>query len=62
MDALQEARKIINEVDEQMAALFCRRMEAAAMVAAYKKVNPILLITLSAVAGVAIYYLPTLFI
>ena len=37
MDALQEARKIINEVDEQMAALFCRRMEAAAMVAAYKK-------------------------
>lgn len=34
----------------------------AAMVAAYKKVNPILLITLSAVAGVAIYYLPTLFI
>lgn len=37
MDALQEARNIINEVDEQMAALFCRRMQAAAMVAAYKK-------------------------
>lgn len=37
MDALQQARDIINEVDEQMAALFCRRMEAAAMVAAYKK-------------------------
>lgn len=37
MDALQEARDIINEVDEQMAALFCRRMQAAAMVAAYKK-------------------------
>jgi chromate transporter len=34
----------------------------AAMVAAYKKVNPILLIILSAVAGVAIYYIPTLFI
>jgi chromate transporter len=32
----------------------------AAMVAAYKKVNPILLIVLSAVAGVAIYYLPTI--
>ena len=31
-----------------------------AMVAAYKKVNPILLIVLSAVAGVAIYYLPTI--
>lgn len=37
MDALQEARNIINEVDEQMAALFCRRMQAAAVVAAYKK-------------------------
>ena len=33
-----------------------------AMVAAYKKVNPILLIILSAVAGIAIYYIPTLFI
>lgn len=32
----------------------------AAMIAAYKKVNPILLIVLSAVAGVAIYYVPTL--
>ncbi len=37
MDALQEARSIINEVDEQMAALFCRRMQAVATVAAYKK-------------------------
>lgn len=37
MDALQEARNIINEVDEQMAALFCRRMQAVAMVADYKK-------------------------
>lgn len=32
---------------------------AAAMVASLKKVNPILLIVLGAVAGVAIYYLPT---
>ncbi|MBR4995203.1 MAG: chromate transporter [Alistipes sp.] len=32
----------------------------AAMVAAYKKANPILLIILSAVAGVAIYYLPNI--
>ena len=32
---------------------------AAAMVASLKKVNPILLIVLGAVAGVTIYYLPT---
>ncbi|MBQ5704272.1 MAG: chromate transporter [Alistipes sp.] len=32
----------------------------AAMVAAYRKVNPILLIVLSAVAGVLIYYVPAL--
>ena len=32
---------------------------AVAMVASLKKVNPILLIVLGAVAGVAIYYLPT---
>jgi chromate transporter len=32
-----------------------------ALVASLKKVSPILLIALSAVAGVAIYYLPTLF-
>lgn len=31
---------------------------AAAMIASYKKINPILLIVLGAVAGVAIYYLP----
>lgn len=30
-----------------------------ALVASFKKVNPILLITLSAIAGIAIYYLPT---
>lgn len=33
---------------------------AAAMIASYKKINPILLIVLGAVAGVAIYYLPTI--
>lgn len=33
---------------------------AAAMMASLKKVNPILLIVLGAVAGVAIYYLPTI--
>lgn len=33
---------------------------AAAMAASLKKVNPILLIVLGAVAGVAIYYLPTI--
>ena len=37
MDLLQEARNIINDVDAQMAQLFVRRMEAAQMVAQYKK-------------------------
>ncbi len=37
MNQLQEARKIINEVDTQMAQLFVRRMQAAEMVAAYKQ-------------------------
>lgn len=35
---------------------------AAALVGAVRKVNPILLIVLSAVAGIAIYYVPTLFV
>ena len=39
MDQLQEARKIINEVDTQMAQLFVRRMEAARMVAEYKQAH-----------------------
>lgn len=39
MDLLEQARKIINEVDEEMAKLFVRRMDAAAMVAEYKKQN-----------------------
>lgn len=34
---LEEARKIINEVDSQMAELFTRRMQAAEMVFEYKK-------------------------
>ena len=37
MDLLQEARKIINEVDTQMADLFVQRMRAAEMVAQYKQ-------------------------
>ena len=39
MDGLQEARKIINEVDAQMAELFVRRMQAAEMVAQYKQAH-----------------------
>ncbi len=39
MDQLQEARAIISEVDAQMAPLFLRRMEAAAMVAQYKQAH-----------------------
>lgn len=37
MDLLQEARKIINDVDTKIADLFVKRMEAAQMVAQYKK-------------------------
>ncbi len=39
MDLLEQAREIINETDRQMAELFVRRMEAAVMVADYKKQN-----------------------
>lgn len=39
MDLLQQARKIINEVDTQMADLFVQRMRAAEMVAQYKKAH-----------------------
>ena len=39
MDRLQEARKIINEVDAQMAELFVRRMKAAETVAEYKQTH-----------------------
>ena len=34
---LEKARKIINEVDKEMAELFARRMEAAKLVAEHKK-------------------------
>lgn len=34
---LEEARRIINEIDEQMAGLFVKRMKAAEMVFEYKK-------------------------
>ncbi len=37
MDKLQEARKVISEVDAQMAELFVRRMRASEQVAEYKK-------------------------
>ncbi len=37
MTELEKARKIINEVDAEMAKLFGRRMDAVKMVAAYKK-------------------------
>ncbi len=37
MDLLEQARQIINDVDTEMAKLFVRRMEAAEMVATYKK-------------------------
>ena len=39
MDLLQEARNIINQVDTQMADLFVQRMQAAQMVAQYKKAH-----------------------
>lgn len=37
MDKLQEARRIISEIDMEMADLFVRRMQAAVQVAQYKK-------------------------
>ena len=37
LDELQAARAEIDEIDAQMAALFCRRMEAVKQVAAYKR-------------------------
>lgn len=37
MNELEQARKIINEVDKEMASLFEKRMEAAQLVAKYKK-------------------------
>ena len=37
MNKLQTARETINRVDEEMAKLFCERMEAAKLVAEHKK-------------------------
>ncbi|MDD6309286.1 MAG: prephenate dehydratase domain-containing protein [Clostridia bacterium] len=37
MDKLQKARKMINEIDAKMSALFCARMEAAKLVAEHKQ-------------------------
>lgn len=39
MNKLEIAREIINEVDKEMITLFIKRMEAAKMVAEYKKEN-----------------------
>jgi len=39
MDKLQKAREEINEIDAQMAELFCKRMKASKEVAQYKKEN-----------------------
>lgn len=39
MDKLEEARRVISEVDDKMAKLFVRRMEAVEMVAEYKKAH-----------------------
>lgn len=37
MDSLNNARKIIDEVDSEIAQLFCKRMEAVKAIAEYKK-------------------------
>lgn len=37
MDKLQKARQMINEIDKQMADLFCQRMEASKLVAQHKQ-------------------------
>ena len=37
MNSLEEARRLINDIDAEMAELFCRRMQASEAVAAYKK-------------------------
>ena len=39
MQDIKESRKIINEVDEQMARLFEQRMQACEQIALYKKEN-----------------------
>ena len=37
MNELEQARTVIDQVDKEMAALFCRRMEAVRQVAKYKQ-------------------------
>lgn len=37
MSKLKEARLCINDIDRELASLFCRRLEAAAQIAEYKK-------------------------
>ncbi len=37
MDKLQKARLMINDIDKEMAELFCKRMEASRLVAEYKQ-------------------------
>ena len=39
MDNLEEIRKEISAINDEMLALFVKRMELAAQVAAYKKAN-----------------------
>ena len=39
MNDLEKARQTINEVDKQMASLFCKRMEAVKTVAEYKRLH-----------------------
>ena len=39
MNDLEKARQTINEVDKQMAELFCKRMDAAKTVAEYKRLH-----------------------
>lgn len=39
MNNLEQTRELINKIDEEMAKLFCKRMEAAEKIALYKKEN-----------------------
>ena len=39
MSGLEEYRETINEIDREMAALFEKRMECAALIAEYKREN-----------------------
>ena len=44
MDELLRARQQINEIDEEMARLFCKRMKASELVAHFKKENGLLVL------------------